>query len=90
MQRLQPLYPRDSRSPRRKTDCRQDRALDLPDLRTADFIQDPDVLDTWFSSALWPFSTLGWPETDPRSLKTFYPTSTLVTSFDISSSGSPG
>ncbi len=44
--------------------------------------QDPDVLDTWFSSALWPFSTAGWPDkTD--ALKTFYPTSTLVTSFDI-------
>jgi len=48
----------------------------------AELIQDPDVLDTWFSSALWPFSTLGWPdETDD--LKTFYPTSTLVTGFDI-------
>jgi len=44
--------------------------------------QDKDVLDTWFSSALWPFSTLGWPE-KTASLKTFYPTSTLVTSFDI-------
>ncbi len=44
--------------------------------------QDEDVLDTWFSSALWPFSTLGWPEQTPD-LKRFYPTSTLVTSFDI-------
>ncbi|RKZ35363.1 MAG: valine--tRNA ligase, partial [Gammaproteobacteria bacterium] len=44
--------------------------------------QDEDVLDTWFSSALWPFSTLGWPEQTPR-LKTFYPTSVLVTGFDI-------
>ena len=44
--------------------------------------QDPDVLDTWFSSALWPFSTLGWPEQTPA-LKTFYPTSVLVTGFDI-------
>ncbi|QIK38110.1 valine--tRNA ligase [Caldichromatium japonicum] len=44
--------------------------------------QDPDVLDTWFSSALWPFSTLGWPEQTER-LKTFYPTSVLVTGFDI-------
>ena len=44
--------------------------------------QDPDVLDTWFSSALWPFSTLGWPE-DTEDLKTFYPTSTLVTGYDI-------
>jgi valyl-tRNA synthetase len=47
-----------------------------------DLIQDPDVLDTWFSSGLWPFSTLGWPDkTDD--LKTFYPTSTMVTGFDI-------
>ena len=44
--------------------------------------QDPDVLDTWFSSGLWPFSTLGWPESTPE-LKTFYPTSCLVTGFDI-------
>jgi valyl-tRNA synthetase len=44
--------------------------------------QDPDVLDTWFSSALWPFSTLGWPETTPE-LERFYPTSVLVTGFDI-------
>ncbi len=44
--------------------------------------QDEDVLDTWFSSALWPFSTLGWPENTDR-LKTFYPTSVLVTGFDI-------
>jgi len=47
-----------------------------------DFIRDPDVLDTWFSSALWPFSTLGWPEQTPE-LKTYYPTSTLVTGLDI-------
>ena len=44
--------------------------------------QDPDVLDTWFSSALWPFSTLGWPESTER-LRAFYPTSVLVTGFDI-------
>jgi valyl-tRNA synthetase len=44
--------------------------------------QDKDVLDTWFSSALWPFSTLGWPQQTPE-LKTFYPTSVLVTGFDI-------
>jgi valyl-tRNA synthetase len=44
--------------------------------------QDPDVLDTWFSSGLWPFSTLGWPD-DSADLKTFYPTSVLVTGFDI-------
>ena len=44
--------------------------------------QDEDVLDTWFSSALWPFSTLGWPEKTPE-LETFYPTNVLVTGFDI-------
>ena len=44
--------------------------------------QDNDVLDTWFSSALWPFSTLGWPD-DTDDLKTFYPTSVLITGFDI-------
>jgi valyl-tRNA synthetase len=44
--------------------------------------QDPDVLDTWFSSALWPFSTLGWPEKTDR-LEAFYPTSVLITGFDI-------
>ncbi|MGD8311250.1 MAG: valine--tRNA ligase [Gammaproteobacteria bacterium] len=45
-------------------------------------VRDEDVLDTWFSSALWPFSTLGWPESDVD-VKTFYPTSVLVTGFDI-------
>lgn len=44
--------------------------------------QDPDTLDTWFSSALWPFSTLGWPE-QTEDLKTFYPTNTIVTGYDI-------
>jgi valyl-tRNA synthetase len=44
--------------------------------------QDPDVLDTWFSSGLWPFSTLGWPEDTPE-LRAYYPTSVLVTGFDI-------
>src|SRR5260370_8109977 len=44
--------------------------------------QDPDVLDPWFSSALWPFSTLGWPDDTPD-LRTFYPTSVLVTGYDI-------
>jgi valyl-tRNA synthetase len=45
-------------------------------------VQETDVLDTWFSSALWPFSTMGWPDKTPL-LKTFYPTSVLVTAFDI-------
>ena len=45
--------------------------------------QDKDSLDTWFSSALWPFSTLGWPNKDAKDLKTFYPTNVLVTAYDI-------
>ena len=45
--------------------------------------QDEDTLDTWFSSALWPFSTLGWPNTQTEDYKTFYPTNVLVTGFDI-------
>ncbi len=49
---------------------------------TVAIYRDPDVLDTWFSSALWPFSTLGWPE-DTKELATYYPTSVLSTAFDI-------
>jgi valyl-tRNA synthetase len=49
---------------------------------TTDLMQDEDVLDTWFSSALWPFSTLGWPD-ETEDLRTFYPTSVLVTARDI-------
>jgi len=45
--------------------------------------QDEDVLDTWFSSALWPFSTLGWPDTDSEDLKRYFPTSCMVTGYDI-------
>ncbi len=56
--------------------ARQARGKDV------ELVQDEDVLDTWFSSSLWPFSTLGWPETTSE-LKTFYPTSVLVTGFDI-------
>ena len=51
--------------------------------QTDKLTQDPDVLDTWFSSALWPISTLGWPDEDAPDLKTFYPTSVLVTARDI-------
>ncbi len=47
------------------------------------YTQDSDVLDTWFSSGLWPFSTMGWPNTYAEDFKKFYPTSTLVTGFDI-------
>lgn len=49
---------------------------------SSNLIQDPDTLDTWFSSALWPFSTLGWPE-NTEELKYFYPTDVLVTGYDI-------
>jgi valyl-tRNA synthetase len=45
--------------------------------------QDSDVLDTWFSSALWPFSTMGWPDTDAEDFKRYFPTDTLVTGYDI-------
>lgn len=53
-----------------------------PNCGSPNIMQDPDVLDTWFSSALWPFSTLGWPEKTDE-LSAFYPTSALVTAFDI-------
>jgi valyl-tRNA synthetase len=63
---------------RSETDARARAGLpaDLP------LVQDEDVLDTWFSSALWPFSTLGWPD-ETRELRAYYPTSVLVTGFDI-------
>ncbi|MEM0512218.1 valine--tRNA ligase [Limosilactobacillus fermentum] len=47
------------------------------------WVQDKDVLDTWFSSALWPFSTMGWPNTDAEDFKRYFPTTTLVTGYDI-------
>jgi valyl-tRNA synthetase len=53
-----------------------------PRCGNTDLEQESDVLDTWFSSAIWPFSTLGWPDKTPE-LETFYPTSVLITSFDI-------
>ena len=60
----------------------RERLGSCPKCGSKELLQDPDVLDTWFSSGLWPFSTLGWPERT-EDLKTFYPTSTLVTGFDI-------
>ena len=54
-----------------------------PPVNSDDYIQDEDVLDTWFSSALWPFSTLGWPNSDSADLKRFFPNSVLVTGYDI-------
>ena len=56
-------------------------ALENPDPNN--YTQDTDVLDTWFSSGLWPFETMGWPDTNADDYKKFYPTSTLVTGFDI-------
>ena len=54
-----------------------------PKCGSAKLTQDPDTLDTWFSSALWPFSTLGWSNEESEDLKYFYPTNTLVTGYDI-------
>ena len=54
-----------------------------PKCGSAKLTRDPDTLDTWFSSALWPFSTLGWPNEESADLKYFYPTNTLVTGYDI-------
>ncbi|MFP3928070.1 MAG: valine--tRNA ligase [Desulfobacteraceae bacterium] len=56
--------------------------ISCPACGSSDLRQDSDVLDTWFSSALWPFSTLGWPD-QTEHLRTFYPTSVLITGFDI-------
>ena len=69
------LTPRDDALPAEADDARK-----RPEVHG--FEQDPDVLDTWFSSALWPHSTLGWPEQTPE-LAYYYPTSMLVTSRDI-------
>jgi valyl-tRNA synthetase len=65
---------RDSAAAHAQAQARLGRAVELT--------RDPDVLDTWFSSALWPFSTLGWPK-ETAETKTYYPTSVLVTGFDI-------
>lgn len=62
--------------------CTKDDPLTCPTCGADHLTQDPDVLDTWFSSGLWPFSTLGWPEKTPE-LEQFYPTSVLVTGRDI-------
>ncbi len=59
-----------------------EESLGVAEVAGQQLVRDPDVLDTWFSSALWPHSTLGWPDATPE-LSCFYPTSTLVTSRDI-------
>jgi valyl-tRNA synthetase len=60
----------------------KDAPKSCPKCKDVNFTQDEDTLDTWFSSALWPFSTLGWPK-ETEDLKYFYPTDVLVTSYDI-------
>jgi valyl-tRNA synthetase len=65
-----------------KTIVAREDPTTCPHCGGASLRQDPDVLDTWFSSALWPFSTLGWPDDTPD-LRRWYPTSVLVTGFDI-------
>ncbi|UCG77297.1 MAG: valine--tRNA ligase [Nitrospirota bacterium] len=62
--------------------CSREDIHECPECSYSDIIRDPDVLDTWFSSSLWPFSTLGWPGST-EDLQKFYPTSVLVTAFDI-------
>lgn len=62
--------------------CQREAPEECTKCKGSNLVQDPDVLDTWFSSALWPFSTLGWPE-DTKDLRFFYPTSVLVTGRDI-------
>ncbi len=62
--------------------CSQEDPIQCPHCSSKNLIQDPDVLDTWFSSGLWPFETLGWPE-ETEDLAHFYPTSVLVTGRDI-------
>ncbi len=65
-----------------KTMVAEDMPDVCPDCNSSRIEQDPDTLDTWFSSALWPFSTLGWPK-ETEDLKYFYPTNVLVTGYDI-------
>jgi len=62
--------------------CSGEDPSECPDCGNEELIRDPDVLDTWFSSSLWPFSTLGWPD-NTEDLEVFYPTSVLITGFDI-------
>ncbi|MEK8023455.1 MAG: valine--tRNA ligase [Candidatus Hydrogenedentota bacterium] len=75
----EPMYILSSHATPIVSAARPDRC---PRCGSIDLIRDPDVLDTWFSSALWPFSTLGWPDRAPE-VSRYYPTSLLVTGFDI-------
>ncbi len=65
-----------------RTTIQREAPATCPHCHSTELEQDPDVLDTWFSSGLWPFSTLGWPDDTPD-FKAFYPTSLLITGFDI-------
>ncbi len=78
--RIPAWYDRDGNVYVGRSECEVREKFALPASLALE--QDPDVLDTWYSSALWPFSTLGWPERTER-LETFYPTTVLVTGFDI-------
>ncbi|MFW9996245.1 MAG: valine--tRNA ligase [Candidatus Odinarchaeota archaeon] len=60
-----------------------DEVTECPSCKNSEVTRDPDVLDTWFSSGLWPFSTMGWPDTDHPDYKRFYPTDTRETGYDI-------
>ncbi|HUA19981.1 MAG TPA: valine--tRNA ligase [Bryobacteraceae bacterium] len=60
----------------------RDAPVACPNCMSKELTQDPDVLDTWFSSSLWPFSTLGWPQ-ETEDLRAYYPTSLMITGFDI-------
>ena len=84
--RIPVWYCRDMRNTecgmRKGTIVSRDEPKSCPYCGSENLSQDDDVLDTWFSSALWPFSTLGWPD-ETEDLKTFYPTSVLITGFDI-------
>ena len=66
----------------RKTDGKVYVGMKAPE-DSENWDQDPDVLDTWFSSALWPFSTLGWPDTDSKDYKKYFPVDTLVSGYDL-------
>jgi len=69
-----------------KQTCKREDPTQCVHCGSKNIRQDPDVLDTWFSSGLWPFSTLGWPAETPD-YKYFYPTSMMETGYDILSSG---
>ena len=66
-----------------ETIVEMDEPCECPKCKSKNLKRDPDTLDTWFSSALWPFSTVGWPDTESEDFKYFFPTDVLVTGYDI-------